>query len=55
MGVPQILIIVLFSINLGINIAKHGEEKEEKYNFWLALIDILIECFILYCGGFFSK
>lgn len=55
MGIPQILIIILFAINLGINIAKHGEDKEEKYNFWLALISTLIECFILYCGGFFSK
>lgn len=55
MGIPQILIIILFAINLGINIAKHGEDKEEKYNFWSTLIGTLIECFILYCGGFFSK
>lgn len=55
MGIPQIIIIILFAMDLGLSLAKHGEDKEGKYNFWVALICVLIEFFILYCGGFFSK
>lgn len=55
MGIPQIIMIILFAMDLGLNLAKHGENKEGKYNFWIALISVIIEFFILYCGGFFSK
>lgn len=55
MGIPQIIMIIFFAMDLGINLAKHGEDKKGKYNIWVALICALIEFFILYCGGFFSK
>ena len=55
MGIPQIIIIVLFAMDLGLSLAKHGEDKEGKYNFWESLICVIINFFILYCGGFFSK
>lgn len=31
----SILILVMYAANLGIHLAKHGEDKEGKYNFLL--------------------
>lgn len=53
MGIPQMIIIIVCAIDVGINLAKHGEDKKGKYNFWVSLICVLIEIFILYLGGFF--
>lgn len=31
-------IIILFVLNLGINLTRHGEKKKENYNLWVAVI-----------------
>lgn len=54
LGVPQLIMCVLFTINLGLNIAKHGEDKNDKYNAWATLISIGINLWILKAGGFFG-
>ena len=54
MSWQQILMIVMFAANLGIYMVKHGEPREDKYNFWIALIGCAIEMYILYSGGFWE-
>ncbi len=51
--IPQIIIISLMFIRLGIELALHGEEAHIKHNFWASLIAFMIEFLILYKGGFF--
>ena len=41
-------------IDLGFSLAKHGEYKDGKYNFWTSLISFIITLWILNCGGFFK-
>ena len=53
MGVPQICYIVIITLGLGISLAKHGEPKEDKYNFFNALIGSAIQIGLLILGGFF--
>ena len=50
--IPQILIIALGFIGLGMNIVKHGEPKEEEYNGLTYFISLVIYFIILYSGGF---
>jgi len=51
--IPQILIIALGCIGLGMNIIKHGEpKKESKYNGWTHFIALVIYFVILAYGGF---
>jgi hypothetical protein len=53
MGAPQIIMIILFALSLGINLSKHGEAKIGTYSFPLALVSVIIEVTILWWGGFF--
>ena len=53
LGIPQIIMIALMFVRLGIELALHGEEAHIKHNFWINLISCVIELFILYKGGFF--
>lgn len=52
-GWPQITLLAILALNLGINLARHGERKNEKYNFFIALFGIGLDLFLLYMGGFF--
>lgn len=54
MHYPQILVIILFALGLGISLAKHGERKEAKYNFITDSISVLILFILLYLGDFFG-
>lgn len=54
MGIPQIIIIIIYGLNLGINLAKNGEPRESNYSFGIALVATAIEAGLLYWGGFFS-
>ena len=54
MEAPQIIMICLFVFNLAINMAKHGEIKEEKYNAGIAFLSIIINTGLLWWGGFFG-
>lgn len=54
MGIPQIIMIIVIGLNLGINLAKNGEPRDGDYSFGIALIGAAIEVGILYWGGFFQ-
>lgn len=54
MGVPQIMIIALYMLSLGINLANHGKEKNDKYNFWSSLLACVLIFALLNWGGFFK-
>lgn len=54
MGWPQFTYLALTLIGLGIFLAKHGQPRNENYNFFSTMI---VQCFIywvLYMGGFFG-
>lgn len=53
-GAPQITFLVLYVLNLGVALAKHGEEEIRQYNFISRTVGILIQIGLLYWGGFFS-
>ena len=54
MGWPQIVMIVIGSIGIGVNLVKHGERRTDKYNVWVSIIGCAIEAIILYFGGFWG-
>jgi hypothetical protein len=51
---PQIIILVVNVLGIGFAMAKHGEPRNEKYNFFITLIAAIIEIVILSYGGFFN-
>lgn len=51
-GVPQIVILVLYLNNFVLSIIHHGEEQEP-YNVWVTMLGIAINFAILKWGGFF--
>ena len=54
--ISQIIVLVLWSMRLGVTISKHGQVKsEEKHNVWRIIIGIAIAATILYYGGFWDK
>ena len=55
MGIPQIIIIVLYSIALLTSAYEHGKPKEEgNNNFWIVFFGIAIQMGLLIWGGFFK-
>lgn len=53
-GIPQIIILIMFAMNLGIELAKHGEPREGKHNAVGGLIGVAINLALLWWGGFFE-
>ena len=54
MGVPQIIYICLFAMGIGMEIVRHGKEKEGKHNATLTLISTAICATVLWWGGFWG-
>jgi len=54
MGAPQIILIALYALSLGLHLAKHGERHIGRYNFFITLISCTIEMLLLKWGGFFG-
>ena len=53
---PQIIILILCQVMLLYAAYMHGKpRKEEKYNFWEALLNMILTLALLYWGGFFDK
>jgi len=50
---PQIILLILMVLGLGIHMAKHGQSQGE-YNGWIKLVDVCIAIALLYWGGFFN-
>lgn len=51
---PQILIIILFSLGIGLEWANHGTAKNGTHDVWNELISTLIVIAILWWGGFWQ-
>ena len=51
-GVPQIVILVLYLNNFVLSVVHHGEEQEP-YNVWATMLGIAVNFAILKWGGFF--
>lgn len=51
---PQLVYLALMFLTLGIELSKHGETYTLKHNFWIYLIEIVLQIFILKIGGFFG-
>lgn len=49
-----IILLTLIVLNLGINLAKHGETKVCKYNFIVQLIADIVLCALYYGAGLFD-
>ena len=54
MNIWSIVVIVLYTLNLGVDLAKHGQQRTGEYNFWVSLLAFGIIMFCLYMGGFFK-
>lgn len=54
LGIPQLLILAIYFMNIGMNLAKNGEVKDGTYSVWSSLIATAISLGILAWGGFFS-
>lgn len=54
MNAPQIIMIVLLAMSLGLSLANHGKQKEGKHNFFLDIFASGISFGLLYWGGFFK-
>lgn len=53
LNIWNLAFLALLFLGVGINLGKHGEPKQGKYNFWVALLGAGMYLFILYKGGFF--
>jgi hypothetical protein len=51
---PQITVIVLLILGLGVAIGTHGNPKEGNKSFWETFINSFITTALLYWGGFFD-
>tara|TARA_R100000951_G_scaffold99590_2_gene90008 strand:- start:45 stop:221 length:177 start_codon:yes stop_codon:yes gene_type:complete len=52
--IPQIIMMTMIAIGVGIHLAKHGEQINMKYNFFFKLVSATISVWILYEGGFWN-
>lgn len=49
------ILLFLLAMYLGINLAKHGEDKTGKYNFWICLFSAAIYLVLYYYAGVFDN
>jgi hypothetical protein len=52
---PQIAILILAGMSLGIHIARNGEHRNDKFSASFMFIATVFEMWLLYCGGFFGQ
>lgn len=43
-----IALLVIYVLNLGVELGKHGKPREGKHNFWLGVVGSLIGVFLVY-------
>ena len=55
LGVPQLIIICIYTLGIGIHLAKDGEPRDGNYSFIINLISTVISAGILWWGGFFTN
>ena len=50
----KIMVVILMAMSLGMHLAKHGEPRTGKYNFWAELFGSTVTLALLWGGGFFG-
>ena len=53
-GIPQIIMLFLLAMSLGIDLAKNGEPREGEHKAASGLIAVAIQLILLWWGGFFG-
>jgi LPXTG-motif cell wall-anchored protein len=51
---PQITILIIWVLSIGISMGQHGKPRTGNNSLWLTLFGMMISAFILYSGGFFA-
>lgn len=54
LGIPQIIMLIIYGTNIGISLVVHGKPREGKHSFWTTLIGTGLSAWILSTGGFFG-
>lgn len=54
MGISQIIMCCLLSLNLLLGAHLHGKPRNGDYNFWVTTISTLLYFTLLITGGYFS-
>lgn len=54
MRAPQIIIIALYAICLGMSLAKNGKVEIRKESFAMTCVSVAIHATLLWWGGFFG-
>ena len=49
-----VVFMIVWGLDIGINLAKHGEKMDRKYDFGVALISCAVEFLILRSAGLFD-
>lgn len=51
---PQVTLLVLMVLGLGVSLARNGQYRHEKYSFGFDVVAKAILLFLLFKGGFFN-
>jgi hypothetical protein len=54
MGIPQVIFVIMATMDITIDLCRHGLQKQGKYNVWGSLIFYAGVVVLLYYGGFFG-
>lgn len=54
MGISQIIMVCLMSINLLAGAYLHGKPKSGDHNFWVTIVSTFLYFILLFTGGFFE-
>lgn len=50
-----IIILFILAVNLGVELGKHGEPKNNRYNFWMALVATVLNLLLYWGAGLFDN
>lgn len=51
---PQLLLLALYVLSLGIHLAQHGQPKKGNESFPAGFVAVALQVGLLYWGGFFN-
>lgn len=54
MEAPQIIVIVLYALSIGLTWAKHGTPETGKHNVFSSVLSVALMSGLLWWGGFWS-
>jgi hypothetical protein len=53
--VATIILLIMLGVEFGIHLVKHNEPRYDRYNAWVALLDIAITLVLYYYAGLFDN